>query len=348
MPSKKLLLPNLLAITLAVSALATIVLSNYHRPAPIELLNVSYDPTRELYKEINQAFAADYRQRTGGVVHITQSHGGSSRQARLAAVGEIQPDVVTLGLPSDVDALRKRGLVSEQWNTQTPNQGRAYSSTIVFVVRKGNPQQIQDWPDLVKPGIEVIVPDPKTSGNGKLAALAAWGSVVLRGGSDADARRYLKTLYQHAPFLVPAARAAGTAFSQEKLGDVHVAWENEALREVAESKGELLLVYPPISILAEPAVATVEANTARNGHTDVAHAYLHYLFSDAAQEIIARQGYRPYKPEVLARYAKTLPPLKLFDIRAIAANWEEAQNRFFGDNGIIDLVYTPKPRPVAS
>lgn len=348
MSSQKPLLPTLIAIALAVSALATIVVSNYHRPAPIELLNVSYDPTRELYKEINQAFAADYRQRTGGVVHVTQSHGGSSRQARLVALGEIQPDVVTLGLPSDVDALRKRGLVSEQWSAQTPNQGRAYYSTIVFVVRKGNPQQIQDWPDLVKPGVEVIVPDPKTSGNGKLAALAAWGSVVLRGGRDADAQRYLKALYQHAPFLVPAARAAGTAFSQEKLGDVHVAWENEALREVANAKGELQLVYPPISILAEPAVATVEANTARNGHTEVARDYLAFLFSDAAQDIIARQGYRPSKPEVLARHDKTLPPLKLFEIQAIAASWDDAQNRFFGDNGIIDLVYTPKPRTVAS
>jgi len=344
MAQRKLSFINIFAISLAILAIAAIVLSNYRRPAPIELLNVSYDPTRELYKDINRAFAEEYKNRTGGVVHITQSHGGSSRQARLAATGELKPDVVTLGLPSDVDGLRKRGQVADNWSDQSPNRGRAYYSTIVFVVRRGNPRNIRDWPDLVKSDIEVIVPDPKTSGNGKLAALAAWGSVVLRGGGDGDAKKYLKAFYEHAPFLVPAARGAGTAFSQEKLGDVHVAWENEALREVAEAKGELQIVYPPLSILAEPAVALVEGNVEKNGNKEVARAYLDYLFTDPAQEIIARNGYRPYKREILERHAASLPPLKLFEIQSIAANWEEAQNRFFGDNGIIDLVYVPKPR----
>lgn len=344
MAQRKLSRLNILAIALAISALTAIVLSNYRRPAPIELLNVSYDPTRELYKEINRAFAEDYRRRTGGIIHISQSHGGSSRQAKLAATGELKPDAVTLGLPSDIEVLRKRGLVAERWFEQFPNHGRAYYSTIVFVVRKGNPHAIHDWPDLVKSDVEVIVPDPKTSGNGKLAVLAAWGSVVLRGGSEGAARNYLKALYDHAPFLVPAARSAGTAFSLEKLGDVHIAWENEALREVAESKGELEIVYPPLSILAEPAVALVEGNTDKNGNRDAARAYLDYLFTDPAQEIIARNGYRPYKPEILQRHATTLPPLNLFEIRSIAASWEEAQTRFFADNGIIDLVYVPKPR----
>lgn len=344
MSQRKLSPLNSFAIVLALVAVGAIVLSNYRRPAPIELLNVSYDPTRELYKDINQAFAEDYKRRTGGIIHVTQSHGGSSRQARLAASGEVKPDVLTLGLPSDLDGLRKRGLVADQWADQFPNKSRAYYSTIVFVVRKGNPRNIHDWPDLVSSDVEVIVPDPKSSGNGKLAVLAAWGSVVLRGGSDADAKKYLKAFYDHAPFLVPAARGAGTAFSQEKLGDVHVAWENEALREVAESKGALQIVYPPISILAEPAVALVAANAEKDGNKDAARAYLDYLFTDPAQDIIARNGYRPYKAETLAHYASTLPPLKLFEIQSIAANWEEAQNRFFADNGIIDLVYVPKPR----
>jgi len=211
-------------------------------------------------------------------------------------------------------------------------------------VRKDNPRGIVDWPDLVKSDIEVIVPDPKTSGNGKLATLAAWGSVVLRGGSDAEARKYLKALWDHAPFLVPAARGAGLAFSEEKLGDVHIAWENEALREVAESRGALQIVYPPISILAEPSVALVEGNTGKNGNEKVARAYLDYLFTDQAQEIIARNGYRPYKPEILERHVATLPKLKLFEIQSIAASWEEAQARFFGNDGIVDLIFAPKPR----
>ena len=344
MARKKLSLLNLFAVTLAIVALATIVLSNYRAPAPIELLNVSYDPTVELYKTINRAFAEAYKRRTGGVIRISQSHGGSSRQARQVAAAEMKPDVVTLGLPSDIDVLRRRGLVSDNWFDQFPNHARAYYSTIVFVVRKGNPRAVADWPDLVKSDIEVIFPDPKSSGNGKLAALAAWGSVVLRGGTERDAINYLKLLYAHAPFLVPAARGAGSAFAQEMLGDVHLAWENEALREVAESRGTLQVVYPPISILAEPAVARVDGASRSTAQKDAVQAYLDYLFTDEAQEIIAANGYRPYKREILERHAATLPPLRLFEIQAIAGSWEDAQNKFFADNGIIDLVYVPKPR----
>jgi sulfate transport system substrate-binding protein len=190
----------------------------------------------------------------------------------------------------------------------------------------------------------VITPDPKTSGNGKLTALAAWGAIVTRGGSEAEARTYLKSLYERAPFLVPAARAAGIAFAVEKIGDVHLAWENEALREVAESRGELEVVYPPVSILAEPSVAWVDANVANDGSGRLARAYLEYLFTDEAQEIIARSGYRPFNPQILQRHAERLPPLNLFPVTAIARDWEDAQTRFFADNGIIETVYRPKPR----
>ena len=330
---------------LEIAALAAVVLAaglifagNVHGSAPARLLNVSYDPTRELYRDLNQQFQAQHPSQ------ITQSHGGSSRQARLAISGETEPDVVTLGLPSDVDALRKRGLIAAGWSSRLPNQSRPYYSTIVFVVRQGNPQAIHDWPDLVKTGVEVITPDPKTSGNGKLTALAAWGAIVTRGGSEDEARTYLKQLYEHAPFLVVAAREAGVAFAVEKLGDVHVAWENEALREVAESKGALQIVYPPVSILAEPSVAWVDANVARHGSAALAKSYLDFLFTDEAQETIAHDGYRPFNTTVLARHAVTLPPLSLFEVKAVARDWEDAQNKFFADNGVIDTVYRPKPR----
>jgi sulfate/thiosulfate transport system substrate-binding protein len=196
----------------------------------------------------------------------------------------------------------------------------------------------------VKDGVEVIVPDPKTSGNGKLAVLAAWGAIVLRGGTEVEARGYLKALYAHAPFLEQAARAAGVAFAIEKIGDVHVAWENEALRETGESKGELEIVYPPISILAEPTVAWVDVNVAKDGNAKPAQAYLEYLFSDEGQEIIALEGYRPFNAQILAKHADRLPKINLSPITAIARDWTDAQRKFFADNGIIDAVYTPKPR----
>lgn len=335
---------NIAAVAAIALAATLIVSKNVHGHAPQRLLNVSYDPTRELYRDIDAQFVASRAKSGDGVLEIVRSHGGSSRQARLAIDGELQPDVVTLGLPSDVDALRKRGLVAEAWQARLPNASRPYTSTIVFVVRKGNPLHIRDWPDLVAPGVDVITPDPRSSGNGKLSALAAWGAVVTRGGSDDDARRYLKALYEHAPFLLPAARAAGVAFAVEKIGDVHLAWENEALREVSESRGELRIVYPPVSILAEPSVTWVDANVARHGSAALAKAYLQFLFTDEAQETIARDGYRPIDPRVLARHAERLPPLHLFPVTAIAASWEDAQNRFFGENGVIDTVYRPKPR----
>lgn len=344
MATRPLLWLNIAALAAIAVAAALIVTSNVHSKAPARLLNVSYDPTRELYRDLNAQFVARRQQSGACIVAIEQSHGGSSRQARLSIAGELEPDVVTLGLPSDVDALRKRGLIAEGWSARLPNLSRPYYSTIVFVVRQGNPQAIHDWPDLIKPGIEVITPDPKSSGNGKLTALAGWGAVVTRGGSDDDARRYLKALYEHTPFLVVAAREAGVAFAVEKVGDVHVAWENEALREVTESKGSLQIVYPPVSILAEPSVAWVDANVAKHRSEALAKSYLEYLFSDDAQETIARDGYRPFNAAVLARHADTLPPLDLFSVKAVAHDWDDTQSKFFADNGVIDTVYRPKPR----
>ncbi len=341
---KKLRWIDLAAVAAIGIAIALIAVKNVEGKAASRLLNVSYDPTRELYRDINAQFSAHYEKERGEHIEVSQSHGGSSRQARLSTQGELQPDVVTLGLPSDIDALRKRGLIAEGWAARLPNLSRPYYSTVVFVVRRGNPKTIRDWPDLVKPGIEVITPDPKSSGNGKLSALAAWGSVTTRGGSEADARSYLKSLYDHAPFLVPAARAAAIAFAIERIGDVHLAWENEALREVDEARGELEVVYPPVSILAEPSVAWVDTNVERHGSAALARSYLEYLFTDAAQEVIARNGYRPFNPAVLARHADRLPALQLFNVTAIARDWEDAQSRFFADNAIIDTVYQPKPR----
>lgn len=332
------------ALAAAVLSVALIAAKNIDSKAPEQLLNVSYDPTRELYQDINRQFVARYEKETGHKVVIKQSHGGSSHQARQVANGELKPDVVTLGLPSDIEGLRKRGLVAEGWADRLPNHSQPYYSTIVFVVRRGNPRHVLDWPDLLQTGVEVITPDPKTSGNGKLTALAAWGAIVTRGGSDADARDYLKALYDHAPFLVPAARAAGTAFAIEKIGDVHLAWENEALREVAESNGDLEIVYPPVSILAEPAVTWIDANVTHNDSAKLARAYLDFLFSDEAQETIARNGYRSFKAEILKKHAERLPQIKLFQIASIARDWEDAQQRFFAENGIIDTVYKPKPR----
>jgi sulfate/thiosulfate-binding protein len=332
------------AVFAVVAATAVVALKNVEGHAAHYLLNVSYDPTRELYQDINPKFVAQYETENGSSVGVRQSHGGSSHQARLVASGEQKADVVTLGLPSDIEGIQKRGLIADGWRTRLPNHSQPYYSTIVFVLRRGNPLAIHDWPDLVKPGVEVILPDPKTSGNGKLAALAAWGSIVTRGGDDAEAKAYLKSLYDHAPFLLPAARAAGEAFVTEKKGDVHLAWENEALREVAEAKGAAEIVYPAISILAEPTVAWVDANVKKHGSEKLAHDYLAYLFTDEAQEIIARDGYRPYNQKILRRHADRLPDIETFPIEAIARDWQEAQQKFFGENGIIDVVYTPKPR----
>ena len=307
------------------------------------LLNVSYDPTRELFAEINGLFVADYERQTGRHLTIVQSHGGSSRQARAVISGEQPADVVTLGLCPDVDALRRHGLIADGWAERLPNHSRPYSSTIVFVVRQGNPRHIGDWPDLLQAGVEIVTPNPKTSGNGRLSALAAWGAIVTRGGSEADAGDYLRRFYQHVPVLDDGARTAATTFTVREIGDVHLTWENEAIREVADAHGKLQIVYPPVSILAEPCVALVDANVARDGNAAAAQAYLAFLFSDPAQQAMARLGYRPYKQDILQRARSDLPAMALFPVTAIARDWDDAEQKFFGENGIVDAVTRPPP-----
>ena len=329
---------NWSAVLAVVAAFSLIVVKNLPRADRDSLLNVSYDPTRELYISINKAFEADYAQHTGRHLRIVQSHGGSSRQARAVVAGEEPADVVTLGLFSDVDALRKRGLIAPGWADRLPHHSQPYTSTIVFVVRNRNPKHIQDWPDLIRPGIEIVTPDPKTSGNGKLSALAAWGAIVTRGGTDADASRYLVNFYQHVQVLDAGARGAAMTFASAEIGDVHLTWENEAIREVLESKGALQIVYPPISILAEPYVAWVDSNVSRRGTLDDARAYLQFLFSDVAQQIIADLGYRPCQAAIVRRTGPPLPAITLFPISAIARDWDEAQERFFSESGIIDGI----------
>jgi sulfate/thiosulfate-binding protein len=304
-----------------------------------QLLNVSYDATRELYQQIDTEFAADYEKRTGRHIAVVDSHGGSSRQARTVISGENPADVVTLGLFTDVDALRKRGLIANNWQDRLPNHSRPYTSTIVFVVRKGNPRNIHDWPDLIRSDTLIITPDPKTSGNGKLSALAAWGAIVTRGGSEADARAYLESFYQHVPPVMdPGARSAAMTFTAAETGDVQLSWEDEAIREVSESKGKLEIVYPPVSILAEPYVAWVDANVDRRGTQAAAKAYLEFLFTDEAQAIIAKLGYRPYKQDAATQANLHLPNVTLFPITAIARDWDDAQQKFFAENGILDTA----------
>jgi sulfate/thiosulfate transport system substrate-binding protein len=310
--------------------------------AKIQLLNVSYDPTRELYSELNPKFVDQYKKDTGNLVGVEQSHGGSSRQARSVADGSEAADVVTLALPSDIESLHKRGLVADNWQQRFGHNSQPYYSTIVFVVRKGNPKNIKDWTDLTTPGIEVITPNPKTSGNGKLSVLAAWGSVIYRGGTEDQARDLVTKIYQNVSNLGTGARDSTTTFEFGKEGDVHLTWENEAIREVAESNGELEIVYPPVSIRAEPSVAVVDANVAKHGTADAATAYLTYLYSDDAQELLAKDGYRPSNDDILKKHQAQLPNIDLFPVTVVAKDWNDAQEKFFGDNGIFDVIHPSK------
>lgn len=311
--------------------------------APIELLNVSYDPTRELYRDINQAFARQYERETGRRVVVTQSHGGSTSQAR-AVIDGLEADVVTLALWSDVDAIRRKGLIASGWEDRLPNRSLPYHSTIVFVVRKGNPKGIKDWPDIVAPGVQIITPNPKTGGGAKLNFLAAWGSVIVRGGTEAQARELVTKLYRQVPVLDSGARGSTTTFAQKKIGDVHLTWENEAHLEVAESKGELEIVYPPASLRAEPHVAVVDNVVEAKGTRAAAEAYLKFLYSAEGQETAARHHYRPSDAEVWKRHAADFPDLKLFPITAIAKDWDEAFSRFFAEGAIYDQIFAARGR----
>jgi sulfate transport system substrate-binding protein len=309
----------------------------------LTLLNVSYDPTRELYQEINAAFAKDWQARKGQEVEVRQSHGGSGKQAR-AVIDGLEADIVTLALAYDIDALHERGgLIAADWQKRLPGNSTPYTSTIVFLVRKGNPKGIKDWDDLVKPGVAVITPNPKTSGGARWNYLAAWGYALKKsGGDEAKAKEFVAQLFKNVPVLDSGARGATTTFVQRKIGDVLLAWENEALLAVKElGQGELELVAPSVSILAEPPVAVVDKVVDRRGSRAASQAYLEFLYTPAGQEIGARHFYRPRLEAAAVKAGVTFPKLTLFTIDEVFGGWAKAQKAHFADGGIFDQIYQP-------
>jgi sulfate/thiosulfate transport system substrate-binding protein len=306
-----------------------------------QLLNVSYDPTRELYQDFNAAFIKYWQAKTGKAVTIRQSHGGSGGQAR-AVIDGLNADVVTLALAYDVDAVAQGGLISADWQKRLPQNSSPYTSTIVFLVRKGNPKGIKDWGDLVKPGVQIITPNPKTSGGARWNYLAAWGYALKQpGGSEAKARDFVAEVYKRVPVLDSGARGSTTTFVQRGLGDVLLAWENEAYLALDEAPGKLEIVTPPLSILAEPPVAVVDKVVDRKGTRAAAEAYLQYLYSPEGQEIAARRHYRPRDPQVAAKYASSFAKISLFTIDELFGGWQKAQKTHFADGGLFDQIYKP-------
>jgi sulfate/thiosulfate-binding protein len=313
----------------------------------LTLLNVSYDPTRELYQDFNSAFAKYWKEKTGDDVTVKQSHGGSGKQARAVIEG-LEGDVVTLALAYDIDAIsQKSGLISSGWQKKLPNNSAPYTSTIVFLVRKGNPRGIKDWDDLVKPGVSVITPNPKTSGGARWNYLAAWGYALTTHSGTPDktreyARVFVTKLFKNVPVLDSGARGATTTFVQRGIGDVLLAWENEAFLAVNElGKDKFEIVVPSISILAEPSVALVDKVAAKHGTEAVAQAYLEYLYSEAGQEIAAKHYYRPRMKSVADEHAEQFSKVKLFTIDTLFGGWQKAQKLHFDDGGIFDQIYQP-------
>jgi len=310
-------------------------------PKGQDLLNVSYDPTRELWRDVNERFIPAYEKQTGTALVVKQSHGGSGSQAR-AVIDGLEADVVTLALWPDTQQIAKAGLLAKDWESRLPNNSVAYNSTIVFVVRKGNPKGIKDWGDLTKPGIEIITPNPKTSGNGKLSFIAAWGSVKDKGGSDEEALALVTSIYEKTPVLDAAARGSTTTFVQKKIGDVHLTWENEAHLEARESGGELEIIYPSSSFLAQPPLAVVDANVDRKGTRAAADAYLRWVYTDEGQEVAAKNFYRPTNAAILAKHSATFPAIKLFPITTVdPGGWDTVNKRFFAEGGVFDQIYKP-------
>ena len=309
----------------------------------VKLLNVSYDPTRELYQNINAAFVKQWKAKTGVDLVISQSHGGSGSQARSVIDG-LQADVVTLALAYDIDAIAdKAGLLPKNWQSRFPDNSAPYTSTIVFLVRKGNPKRIKDWNDLVRPGISVIMPNPKTSGGARWNYLAAWGYALRQSNNDeSKAKDFVARLYRNVPVLDSGARGATTTFVQRGIGDVLVGWENEAFLALNElGKDKLELVVPSVSILAEPPVAVVDKIAARHGTAAVAKAYLDFLYSPEGQEIAARNYYRPRSKEIAAKYDSRFPHLALFTVDEVFGGWQKAQKKHFDEGGTFDQIYQP-------
>jgi sulfate transport system substrate-binding protein len=324
-----------LAMSLAASGLAA--------AADLSLLNVSYDPTRELYADYNKVFAEHWKATTGQIVTIKTSNGGSGSQAR-AVIDGLEADVVTLALASDIDAIAaKSGLIAADWQKRLPDNSTPYTSTIVFLVRKGNPKHIKDWNDLIRPGIKVITPNPKTSGGARWNYLAAWGYALRQNGNDAaKAQEFVAKLFANVPVLDSGARGATLTFVQRRQGDVLLAWENEAFLSIDEfGKDKVEIVVPSVSILAEPPVAVVDKTVDRRGTRALAEEYLKYLYSPEGQELVARHYYRPRSKEVAAKYTERFPNLPMFTVDDVFGGWTKAQKVHFADGGIFDQIYKP-------
>ncbi|UQV48029.1 sulfate ABC transporter substrate-binding protein [Janthinobacterium lividum] len=325
------------------AAISAFALLQTAQAADITLLNVSYDPTRELYQDVNTAFAKEWKGKTGDNVKIKQSHGGSGKQAR-AVIDGLEADVVTLALAYDIDALAEHKLLAADWQKRLTHNSSPYTSTIVFLVRKGNPKGIKDWNDLIKPGVSVITPNPKTSGGARWNHLAAWGYALRQpGGNEAKAKDFLGKLYKNVPVLDSGARGATTTFVERGIGDVLIAWENEAylaVKELGPTKFDI--ITPSVSILAEPPVAVVDKFADKHGTRKVAEAYLNYLYTDEAQDIIAKNYYRPATDKAAKKYASQFAKVNLFTIEQVAGGWTAAQKAHFADGGIFDQIYQPK------
>jgi len=324
---------------LKIGVLAALVSVTSFGVAAKDFLNVSYDPTRELYEDVNKQFGAYWKQRTGQDINFKQSHGGSGKQARSVIDG-LDADVVTLALAADIDVIAEKAkLLPTNWQKKLPNNSTPYTSTIVFLVRKGNPQSIKDWGDLVKPGVGIITPNPKTSGGARWNYLAAWAWAKHQpAGNDAKAQEFVRKIYKNTKVLDSGARGATTTFAERGIGDVLLAWENEAHLAIREQPGKFEIVTPSLSILAEPPVAIVEKNAEKDGNLNLAKAYLNYLYSPAGQEIAAKNFYRPRNATVLKKYATTFKPLKLVTIDKEFGGWTKVQKQHFENGGVFDQI----------
>jgi len=342
-PTRRSVLGSVSAGAAAVAAPALIAGQAQAQVKPLTLLNVSYDPTRELYKDINAAYARYWKEKVGQTLTINQSHGGSGKQARSVIDG-LQADVVTLALAYDIDEIATRAkLLPANWQSRLPDNSTPYTSTIVFLVRKGNPWKIRDWGDLIKPGVDVITPNPKTSGGARWNYLAAWAWALKQpGGNPAKAQAYVAALFKNVPILDTGARGATTTFTQRGIGDVLLSWENEAYLAQEELPGKFDIVYPSLSILAEPPVAIVDRNVDRRKTRLAAEGYLNFLYSPLAQELIAKHHYRPRNAAVVAKYAAKFKKLPLVTIDDTFGGWKKAQATHFADGGVFDRIYQPK------